>query len=77
MSFGATGTGSTTLNADEANDVQIAAALTKIAEARAVASGQIETIAAEAAEARVERVAGFRAQPGRAIEAVKQEMVNG
>ena len=62
---------------DEANDVQIAAALIKIAEARAVASDQIETIAAEAAEAMVERVAGLRAQPGRAIEAVKQEMVNG
>lgn len=63
--------------ADQAIDVQVDAALAKIAEARAVARGQIETIAAEAAEAMIERVAGLRAQPGRAIEAVKQEMVRG
>ena len=63
--------------ADKAIDVKVEAALAKIGEARAVARAQIETIAAEAAEAMVERVAGIRATPGRAIEAVKQEMANG
>lgn len=63
--------------ADKAIDVKVEAALAKIGEARSVARGQIETIAAEAAEAMVERVAGLRAKPGRAIEAVKQEMASG
>ena len=63
--------------ADEAIDVKVNVALAKIGEARAVARGQIETIAAEAVEAMVERVAGLRAGPGRALEAVKQELVNG
>lgn len=63
--------------ADAAIDRKVEAALAKIGEARSVARGQIETIAAEAAEAMVERVAGLRAAPGRAVEAVRQEMANG
>lgn len=63
--------------ADAAIDRKVEAALAKIGEARSVARGQIETIAAEAAEAMVERVAGLRAAPGRAVEVVRQEMANG
>lgn len=61
---------------DAAIDTKVEAALVKIGEARTVARGQIEAVAAEAAEAMVERIAGLRAQPGTALAAVKQELIN-
>jgi F-type H+-transporting ATPase subunit b len=63
--------------ADKAIATKIDKATAKIAEARAAAMAEIETVAAEAAEAMVERVTGAKPKAGAALAAVKQELARG
>ena len=63
--------------ADSAIATKIEKATAKIAESRAAAQGEIETIAAEAATAMVERVSAMKVAPAEARTLVKQELANG
>jgi F-type H+-transporting ATPase subunit b len=63
--------------ADQGIDASIEAAMTRIGEARKAALGEIETVAADAAKAMVERVAGFTVDDGAARAAVAKELAHG
>jgi F-type H+-transporting ATPase subunit b len=63
--------------ADKAIGVKIDAATTRIAEARAAALAEIETVAAEATEQLVSRVSGISVDSATARAAVAKELVNG
>ena len=51
--------------------------MTRIGEARKATLGEIETVAADAAKAMVERVAGFTVDDGAARAAVAKELADG
>ena len=63
--------------ADEALNVRIDEAKTRIAKARQSAIGEIEAVAAEAAQAMAERVAGLTIEAETARAVVKQELAHG
>ena len=63
--------------ADKALNAQLDAAQSRIAEARQASLGEIEKVAAEAAQAMAERVAGLSVEGEAAREAVRQELVRG
>jgi len=63
--------------ADEAIGSRIEAAMARIGEARTAALAEIETVAAEATEQLVSRVAGIAVDPATARAAVVKELVNG
>ena len=63
--------------ADQAIGTRIDAAMSRIGEARAAALAEIETVAAEATEQLVSRVAGITVDPAAARAAVAKELVNG
>lgn len=70
-------TGAQVAAADEAIDARQQEALARIADSRRTALAEIESVAAEAAQAMVERVAGFAADPAAARAAVSKELANG
>ncbi|QNN64143.1 ATPase [Sphingomonas rhizophila] len=63
--------------ADEGINLSLDQALARIGEARQAAQGEIEAVAAEAAQAMVERVAGLKVDPAAARAAVAKELVHG
>jgi F-type H+-transporting ATPase subunit b len=63
--------------ADQAMNARLEEASVRIAAARTSAQAEIETVAAEAAAAMVERVAGMTVDPATAQSAVQQELVRG
>ena len=63
--------------ADEAIGERLDAAMVRIGEARTAALAEIETVAAEATEQLVSRVAGLKVDPATARSAVAKELVNG
>ncbi|MEA1071605.1 ATPase [Sphingomonas sp. LY160] len=63
--------------ADAAMGRKIDAAMVRIGEARASAMAEIETVAAEAAEQLVSRVAGLTVEPATARAAVAKELAHG
>ena len=60
--------------ADKANQAKLDKALVKVGESRARAMAEIEGVAAEAAQAMVERVAGFSVDASAARSAVAKEL---
>jgi F-type H+-transporting ATPase subunit b len=63
--------------ADQATGARLEEAHQRIAQARVAAMGEIETVAAEAAGAMVQRVAGLTIDPAAARAAVAQELTHG
>ena len=64
-------------DADIVVNGRVEEAMTRIAQARSSAQAEIESVAAEAAQAMVERVAGVTVDPAVARAAVQQELVRG
>ena len=63
--------------ADGVVNVRVEQAMARIADARSSAQAEIDSVAAEAAQAMVERVAGVTVDPAIARAAVQQELVRG
>ena len=63
--------------ADQGIDATLDQAMARIGEARKAALGEIETVAADAARAMVERVAGLQVDEGAARAAVTKELAHG
>ena len=63
--------------ADTVVNGRVEEAMARIGQARSSAQGEIESVAAEAAQAMVERVAGMTVDPTVARSAVQQELVRG
>ena len=74
---GAKATEARVAEADKVVNARLEDASARIAEARSSALSEIETVAADAAQAMVERVAGVTVDPATARSAVQQELVRG
>jgi F-type H+-transporting ATPase subunit b len=74
---GAKATEQSVAKADKAIGVKIDKAMARIAEARTAALAEIESVAAEATEQLVTRVAGLAIDPAAARAAVAKELANG